>query len=169
MSEQKQPTFLVNAHAEPVSVQVHGKANYLNCNHFREFMETMLRAERAEIHINFAHCKGMDSTFLGILAGTALELKQHNPPGRLSISHLNDHNSELITNLGIQSLFHMEDLPGGEDSAGKLASLENREVDDASEVLQAHENLVEAEPDNADKFEDVIAFLKKQVEEESGT
>ena len=109
MSEQKQPTFLVNAHAEPVSVQVHGKANYLNCNHFREFMETMLRAERAEIHINFAHCKGMDSTFLGILAGTALELKQHNPPGRLSISHLNDHNSELITNLGIQSLFHMED------------------------------------------------------------
>ena len=63
----------------------------------------------------------------------------------------------------------MEDLLGGEDSAGKLASLENREVDDASEVLQAHENLVEAEPDNADKFEDVIASLKKQVEEESGT
>jgi anti-anti-sigma regulatory factor len=169
MSEQKQPTFLVNAYTEPVSVQVYGKANYLNCNHFREFMESMLRADKAEIHINFAECKGMDSTFLGILAGSALELKRHSPPGRLSISNLSEHNSELITNLGLQSLFHMENPPSGENSTKNLKSLENREVDDASEVLNAHENLVEAEADNAARFEDVITFLKSQVEGESDT
>ncbi|MGB0343953.1 MAG: STAS domain-containing protein [Coraliomargarita sp.] len=167
MSASKQPNFLVSAHSEPVAVQVHGKANYLNCNHFREFMESMLSAGKNRIHIDFAHCRGMDSTFLGILAGSALELHQHTPPGRLSISHLDEHNRQLITNLGLQALLHIEEEPSTRNHDSGLTGLENREVDDAAEVLQAHQNLVQADAANAAKFEDVISFLKNQVQEQA--
>lgn len=166
MSESKQPTFLVNAEANPVLVQVHGKANYLNCNHFREFMQSMIHAGKTKILINFTHCKGMDSTFLGILAGSAIKLSRLTPSGCLSIGQLDERNRELVTNLGLQSLLHMEEhLPG--NPSNSLTKLENREVNDATEVLNAHQHLVEAEPSNAEKFEDVIAFLKKQIEEDS--
>ena len=42
MSEPSQPTFLVSAYSDPVVVQINGKANYLNCNTFREFIEKMV-------------------------------------------------------------------------------------------------------------------------------
>ena len=167
MSESKQPAFLVSAETEPVSVQVFGKANYLNCKHFREFMESMLEAGKQEIQIDFSHCKGMDSTFLGILAGSALRLNSQTPPGRLSVSQLSERNRELITNLGLQALLHLKEDTSGQNDCAQLDRLENKEVDDAAEVLHAHENLIQVDAANAAKFEDVISFLKKQVEDET--
>ena len=32
------------------------------------------------------------------------------------------------------------------------------------DVLRAHENLVETDPSNREKFEDVIKFLKREIE-----
>ena len=46
----------------------------------------------------------------------------------------------------------------------EFSALKNVEVSDAKSVLSAHENLVKADTDNAAKFQDVIAFLKNQVE-----
>ena len=42
MSDPAQPTYLVNAYSDPVVVKVRGKANYLNCNAFREFIDTVI-------------------------------------------------------------------------------------------------------------------------------
>ena len=127
----------------------------------------MLEGEKKEIQINFSHCNGMDSTFLGILAGSALRLNNQTPPGRLSVCQLSERNRELITNLGLQALLHIvEDAPERKDLS-QLDRLENKEVDDAAEVLHAHENLIQANSANAAKFEDVISFLKKQVEDDA--
>ena len=71
MSEPPQPKFLVRAYRDPVEVRINGKANYLNCNAFREFIEKVIADDRNEIVLDFDSCTGMDSTFLGILAGTA--------------------------------------------------------------------------------------------------
>ena len=85
MSEPQQPTYLVSAYRDPVEVRINGKANYLNCNAFREFIEKVIADDRNEIVLDFDSCTGMDSTFLGILAGTALDLKQMSPPGDLTL------------------------------------------------------------------------------------
>ena len=55
------------------------------------------------------------------------------------------------------------DAPFGEET---LEGLGNEEVSEAGTVLKAHENLVRADKDNAPKFQDVIAFLRNQVEED---
>lgn len=167
MSDPQQPTFLVSAYSEPVVVRVNGKANYLNCNTFREFVEKIVADGKSHFVIDFTECKGMDSTFLGILAGTALELKRQSPPGVLVICNLSERNHELIFNLGLQNLLTIgEDIPQGSES--NFDELKNGEVSDARSVLKAHENLVKADNENATKFQDVIAFLRNQVESDRG-
>jgi len=164
MSDPQQPTFLVSAYSEPVVVQINGKANYLNCNTFREFIEKMLADGKTQYVMDFTHCKGMDSTFLGILAGTALELKKLTPPGVFVVCNLGERNHELICNLGLQNLLTVgDDLP--EQNQATFSELQNIEVSDARTVLKAHENLVQADDQNATKFQDVISFLRNQVEQ----
>ena len=167
MSEPTQPTFLVSAYSDPVVVQINGKANYLNCNTFREFIEKMVGEGKSRIVLDFENCKGMDSTFLGILAGTALELRKQTPPGVLIICKLGERNHELVCNLGLQNLLTIgEDLTNcsGDAAEAEFSALKNVEVSDAKNVLNAHQNLVKADTENAAKFQDVIAFLKNQVE-----
>ncbi len=165
MSDPEQPTYLVRAYSDPVVVRINGKANYLNCNSFREFIEQVIAEGRHRILLDFEACQGMDSTFLGILAGTALELRQKDPPGELALCRLGERNHELILNLGLQNLLSL-----GGDADGELGEsfdqLEDGEVSDAKKVLQAHENLADADAGNRAKFQDVIAFLRNQVESE---
>lgn len=171
MSDPQQPTFLVSAYSDSVAVRINGKANYMNCNSFREFIDKMLADGRTQFVIDLSDCKGMDSTFLGILAGTALELRGRTPPGIFIITNLSERNHELITNLGLQNLLTVgDDLP--EVTAGtdqeQFDVLKNAEVSDARAVLEAHENLVKADDQNVAKFQDVISFLRNQVEHKDG-
>lgn len=164
MSEPAQPTFLVSAYSDPVVVKVNGKANYLNCNAFREFVETVIARGCRKLFIGFEGCKGMDSTFLGILAGTAIQLRKLTPVGELVVGNLSERNHELICNLGLQNLLTVaKDQTAASES---FDPLQNQEVSDAKNILKAHENLTAADQDNVAKFQDVIAFLRNQVEKQ---
>jgi len=164
MSDPQQPTFLVSAYSDPVVVKINGKANYLNCNSFREFIEMIIANGDRHIFIDFESCKGMDSTFLGILAGTAIKLRKLTPAGELVIGNLGERNYELICNLGLQNLLTVS--KGKTEPAENFAALQNQEVSDAKNILKAHENLTEANKENVAKFQDVIAFLRNQVEKQ---
>ena len=162
MSDPAQPTFLVSAYSDPVVVQVNGKANYLNCNAFREFIEKVITGGSRKLFIDFEDCKGMDSTFLGILAGTAIQLRKLSPVGELIVGNLSKRNYELICNLGLQNL-----LTISKDQAAACKTfdaLKNQEVCNAKNILKAHENLTAADQENVGKFQDVIAFLRNQVD-----
>ena len=170
MSDPLQPTFLVSAYSDPIVVKISGKANYLNCNAFREFIGQMVSDSKGRIVLDFEDCKGMDSTFLGILAGTALELLKQTPAGVLLLCNLGERNHELVCNLGLQNLLTIaEEIPDSSDTgdAAEFSALKNVKISDAKNVLQAHEDLVQADTTNASKFQDVIAFLKNQVEADS--
>ena len=164
MSDPAQPTYLVSAYSDPVVVRVKGKANYLNCNAFREFTETVIAGDSRKLFIDFEYCNGMDSTFLGILAGTAIQLRKLKPAGELIVGNLSERNYELLCNLGLQNLFAIsKDLVTANESFSKL---KNQEVSNAKNILKAHENLAGANKQNEDKFQDVIAFLRNQVEKQ---
>jgi anti-anti-sigma factor len=164
MSDPAQPTFLVSAYSDPVVVQVNGKANYLNCNAFREFIEKVIAGGSRKLFIDFENCKGMDSTFLGILAGTAIQLRKLTPLGELIVGNLSERNYELICNLGLQNLLI---ISKDQAAASKtFDALKNQEVSDAKNILKAHENLTAADQENVGKFQDVIAFLRNQVDKQ---
>ena len=169
MSEQEQPAFLVDAYSDPVIVKLNGRISFLNCGPFRDFMNKLIPEGKRNFIIDFADCSGMDSTFLGAIAGAALDLRKHEKPGKIFLFRLGPRNLELVKNLGLHRLLHVDednsnaiDSPSLEKLEGDNSSSKD-EVENAKMVLEAHENLIKADEDNRSKFQDVISFLKNQV------
>ena len=72
MADETNPTFMVDVSGRPITVILHGRANFLNCSPLRTFLRKMFDQGERVFLLDFSDCTGMDSTFLGILAGAAL-------------------------------------------------------------------------------------------------
>jgi anti-anti-sigma regulatory factor len=160
--------YLVDAYSDPVVVRIEGRACFQNSSCLRDFVGEMLRQGRQRFVVDFQHCTTMDSTFLGVLAGVALELRKTTPPGSIVLARVGARNLELIRNLGLHRLLTVDsgDTPmnfGKCDTA--LVSQDRGELDRARHVLESHEHLVTADESNRAKFQDVLAFLKNRVEQ----
>lgn len=169
MSEQEQPAFLVDAYSDPVIIKLNGRISFLNCGPFRDFMNRLIPEGKKNFIIDFADCTGMDSTFLGAIAGAALDLRKQDDPGKVFLFRLGSRNLELVKNLGLHRLLHVDEEGSRTVNTDSLQKLENQdassksEVENAKMVLEAHENLIKADEENRSKFQDVISFLKNQV------
>lgn len=158
------PAFLVDAYSDPVVVRIEGRASFLNSAAVKDFLATMIAQGKRRFAVDFKACASMDSTFLGVLAGVALELRRLDPPGSLTLVRVGERNLELIRNLGLHRLATVD--TGGGASSGPGREIDARqlgEVERARLVLEAHEALVAADPENATKFQDVLAFLRNQL------
>lgn len=163
----QKPVYLVDAYSDPVVVRIDGRASFQNSACLRDFIAEMVRQGKPRLVIDFMHCASMDSTFLGVLAGAALELKKATPPGSLILARLGQRNLELIRNLGLHRLLTVDsgDFPMDFGKCDTALYCANRsEVENARMVLEAHENLVAVDENNRAKFQDVLAFLKNRVE-----
>jgi len=165
-----EPQFLVNPYDDPVIVKICGKASFLNSAPVKELFDKMVEQGKSRYIIDFEKCSGMDSTFLGILAGLGIKMINSEPKGSVVLCRLGPRNLELIENLGLHRLLKVD--KGEVDSRfpdnGNLQQLEAKEkpveIENARLVLQAHENLVEIDASNKTKFQDVISYLRNQVE-----
>lgn len=169
MSEpSNQPVYLVDAYADPVIVRLQGRACYANCACLQDFVAQMIGQGKTHFVMDFAGCTSMDSTFLGVLAGAALELRRKSPAGGLVLCRVGRRNLELLRNLGLHRLLTVD--AGGFEmgfgpAATPLSGAPSRDdLENARLVLEAHENLVAADPANQGKFQDVMAFLRNRVE-----
>lgn len=162
------PVYLVDAYSDPVVVRIEGRACFQNSACLRDFIAEVVRQGKTRFVIDFQHCASMDSTFLGVLAGAAIELRKATPPGGLVLGRVGPRNLELIRNLGLHRLLTVDsgDFPMNFDRCDTALKCPDRtELDNARLVLEAHENLVSADEANRAKFQDVLAFLKNRVEQ----
>lgn len=168
MPEAAAPTYLVDAASDPVVIRIEGRASFQNSASLQQFLAEMRRQGRSRFVMDFQACTSMDSTFLGVLAGAALELrKAEGGGGSLVLCRVGERNLELIKNLGLHRLLVVEECasapeirPGG---AALAPQAKMNELENARLVLAAHENLVAADESNRTKFQDVLAFLKSRV------
>jgi anti-sigma B factor antagonist len=147
-------------------VRVEGKGSFLNSTGLKEFAKEMVNRGFREFVVDLKNCPLMDSTFMGTLAGVALRLRELGQ-GNLRVVNLNERNQDLLGNLGLDQLFTIgitvneagsaqpaqEPLPSG--ATDKLAQTRT--------MLEAHEAVVEANPENAAKFKDVLEYLKQDL------
>jgi anti-sigma B factor antagonist len=160
--------YLVDAYSDPVVVRIDGRACFQNSACLRDFVTEMLRQGKSRFVIDFQHCSSMDSTFLGVLAGIALELKRSGRPSSFVVTRVGQRNLELMRNLGLHRLLSIDggEMRVGFDTAGRQLTCPDRsEVENARLVLEAHENLVAADEANRAKFQDVLSFLRTRVEQ----
>ena len=167
MPDPAKPTFLVDAYADPVLVRIEGRAAFTNSGSLKDFFTEMIRQGKLRFAVDFQQCTSMDSTFLGVLAGTALELRRQAPPGTLTLARVGERNLELIRNLGLHRLATVDAGTAQMNFAGGVQALDSKartEIESARLVLEAHEHLIAADAGNATKFQDVLAFLRNRVE-----
>ena len=168
ISETAKPVYLVDAYSDPVVVRIEGRASFLNSACLRDFMLQMLKSGKARFVIDFLGCASMDSTFLGVLAGIALELRKLSPKGSLVLARMGQRNLELVRNLGLHKLLTIDATEAGANLGACDTPLEGGrrgELENARLVLDAHENLVSADESNRGKFQDVLIFMKNRVEQ----
>ena len=162
------PIYLVDAYSDPVVIRVEGRASFQNSSCLRDFISEMLARGKTRFVLDFQRCASMDSTFLGVLAGAAIELRKSSPHGSIVVSRVGQRNLELMRNLGLHRLLTID---AGDFSLSfqkcdtALEPKKCSEVENARMVLEAHENLVSADEGNRSKFQDVLAFLRNRVEQ----
>ncbi|MBK8856637.1 MAG: STAS domain-containing protein [Opitutaceae bacterium] len=165
MPEPGKPVYLVNAYSDPVVVRIDGRACFQNSAGLKEFITEMIKQGKSRFVFDFQHCASMDSTFLGVLAAAAMELRKAG--GSLIASRMGLRNLELVRNLGLHRLLTVD---AGDycmsfvNCDQPLTNPAQSELENARLVLEAHESLVSVDESNRSKFQDVLVFLKGRVE-----
>ncbi len=172
MPEQDSPDFIVCVDSNPVVVRINGKANYLNCSPVNDFFEMMVSSGHREFLVDFTECQGMDSTFLGVLAGVACKTMQHNPQGSVILANLSAGNKQLIRGLGLHHLPTVvirDDVPMDFSQCEQKVTIKGLEAGTEASpemILEAHERLMKLNRANERRFQDVVKFLRREANRE---
>ena len=156
-----------------VWVKVEGKGSFLNSGNLKEFAREMLDRGYREFVVDMAHCAMMDSTFMGTMASVALRLKEIGQ-GHLHIVHCRNRSQELLSGLGLDQIF---DIHANGARSPECETLERVPKDKSppqaqkrkqtETMLEAHEALCEAAPENLFRFKDVLDFLRQDLHHET--
>ncbi|MEY2555393.1 MAG: hypothetical protein QOF93_537, partial [Verrucomicrobiota bacterium] len=120
-----------------------------------------------EFIIDLEHCAMMDSTFMGTMAAVALRLKELGQ-GHLHVIHCGERSLQLLSGLGLDQIF---DIRSNGAAAPQCQMVKESERDGAAAekkeraetMLEAHEALCEAAPENLSRFKDVLDYLKQDL------
>ncbi len=162
----KVSSILVGSANETVWVKVEGRGTFENCQCLKEFSRRMIQRGHSEFVLDLEKCELMDSTFMGTLAAVAFNLRDANAGG-LRVVRANRRNFSLLESLGLDHLFTVVPDPTDPAPASLHVSptCENAPEVTKADILVAHEALVEADPRNAVRFQDVIEYLKQELAE----
>jgi len=148
---------------------VRGRATFKVSPSLKEFASAAIDEGVSSVIFDLARCESMDSTFMGVLAGLALRLRKE-ADGRVTVVNLTPRTSGLLEQLGLDHLLHCataeeavaivrQIMPNADLS--ELGEGESDERKALDTMLTAHQDLVDACPDNLVKFTDVITYLKQ--------
>jgi anti-sigma B factor antagonist len=164
----------VGVRGPTVWVKVEGRGSFLNSGNLKEFAREMLDRGYREFVMDLADCAMMDSTFMGTMASVALRLKELGR-GHLHIVHCGNRSQQLLSGLGLDQIF---DIHGDGSSAPECEALEqatkehsanSRKIEQAETMLEAHEALCQAAPENIFRFKDVLDFLRQDLHHETSS
>jgi anti-anti-sigma factor len=157
----------VAAQGQDAYVRVGGRGSFKGGPALKQFGMAALDRGCRRIVVDMTACTGMDSTFMGVLAGLALTARKKK--GELVLRAVSDKNTTLLRTLGLSQLVTMESAAGTpvpevevlETTADKRTLTET--------MLNAHETLVAVLPGNLPKFKDVLTYLKEDLNTQTGS
>jgi anti-anti-sigma factor len=148
-------------------VKVVGRGSFQNSGCLKAFYQQLLKDGVTRFVIDLGACTYLDSTFLGILLGLGLKLKDAGE-GRLHILNASPRNLELLRNLGLDRLINVDaqhvELNGvTEKPLEEVECPVPTRAEAAPTILEAHANLMEFDARNVPKFKDVVEFLREDL------
>ncbi len=150
-------------------IKIRGKANCPSSVPFRNLVRELLDSHCTLLALELSECAIMDSTFLGGLAETAMNIAASKRCEPVKLMNPNERVYCSIENLGVMQYFSVINgpqacIPDGatEQHSHELSEPSRLEMSENS--LAAHKFLSQLSGANAEKFKDVIKFLEDYIE-----
>jgi anti-sigma B factor antagonist len=143
----------------------------MNSPAIKAFGDSRIAAGDDLLVVDLGNCTGMDSTFMGTLAGMAARLSAAEN-GVLQIAEPGERNRRSSEDLGLDFLMEIDpptavwrgrvdDIRSGlnpPQAPGSLGQLQR-----TRHVLEAHQNLTELNDKNAEEFGQVVDMLENEI------
>ena len=150
-------------------VRISGRANFASSVDFKTLITDLRQKGYSYFVLDLTECGLMDSTFLGLLAGFGIKLNTSQKDScapAIELVNTNPRIMELLESLGVSHLFRFANgplgsVPAGEPCTQAPSSPSKEEVTRA--CLEAHQTLMQLNPQNAARFKDVAAFLAENL------
>ncbi|MBK1792570.1 STAS domain-containing protein [Persicirhabdus sediminis] len=151
-------------------IRCEGKCSFQNSPILKELAASRIDAGVRTLVVDLQACTGMDSTFMGTLAGLALRLAKL-PEGVLQIAEPGTANRKSLEDLGLGVIIDIEpaeSLWGGSTAEvrERLREYQSGSGQDAnrpSHVLEAHRRLSDLNEENSVKFKTVLDVLEGEA------
>jgi len=148
-------------------VKVDGRATFECAPPLRNLAKDLEQTPFKRICVDLRTCTGMDSTFMGIL--TMLGLRSKRIGAEMAIYNASEFSVSLLHGLGIKKLFSFVsgemDAPAGATTPQQAQStIQDEKIANAKMVIEAHKTLMEADESNIKKFEKVVEFTQKDLD-----
>lgn len=145
----------------------------MNSAVMKDFGDQRIAAGDKTLVVDLAACTGMDSTFMGTLAGLAARLSTKEN-GSLQIAEPGSRNRHSLEDLGLDFLMEIDPPKAAwrgqidrvravlapPDAAAAPNSLQRTKL-----VLEAHQELAGKNDKNARTFSNVVSLLEKELKE----
>lgn len=157
-----------------ICVRVAGRGTFQNGQPLQQFALEMIERGQHEFVVDLGPCLGLDSTFLGVLAGIGLRLREIGHPSAIRVINLSPRQAESLQTLGLDRLFDIKPGVQPVPDDADFHPLPNADVtqlahpltkDEAADlILEAHDNLMRADERNAPQFEELTKSLREALE-----
>ena len=157
-------------------VRVEGRGSFKVSTALKEFIQAAIEGGATAVVVDLARCINMDSTFMGILAGSAGRILRQNQ-GRLALVNLTPKTRALIATLGLDQVVDAHDEGQTPDRFRLLIEAARVAAPDAEPatkreltqtMIEAHETLTGLNAANVTRFKDVIDYLREDLRRNSG-
>jgi anti-anti-sigma regulatory factor len=153
-------------------IRCEGKGSFLNSPMIKSIGEQRIAAGERRIVVDLGACSGMDSTFMGTLAGIASKLPATDQGMALQIAEADERNRRSLEDLGLD--FLMEIDPPSADWKHRLAAIRAElktppetglpdRNERAKHMLDAHQQLGHIDEGNARRFKEVTQVLERRL------
>jgi len=160
-----------------VHVRVAGRGTFQNGQPLRRYALDMINQGVRQFVVDLGPCEGMDSTFLGVLAGIGLQLREPATRGHLCLANVSPRNLESLQTLGLDRLFKLAPATGAApavipwqwlpDPTSSQFRASDTKKDAANVMLEAHDNLIRADNRNQTKFKDLTTILRARTDKDA--
>ena len=155
-------------------IRIEGRGSFKISPPMKQFIHQVMEQHNAEqILIDMTNCTGMDSTFMGVVAGLACLIKSK-PNYTFKLVNLSEKNQKLLTTLGVDRVVDYTLSENNAETCQHCGATQTLKTDltdkleAAKTTLEAHETLVKINPENLPKFKSVLEFLEDDVRSLSG-
>lgn len=154
-------------------IRIEGRGSFKISPPMKQFIHQVIDQKSAQrIYVDMSECMGMDSTFMGVLAGISCYIKSK-PDILFKLINLSEKNQKLLNTLGVDRVvdYSLSTTADEQELIGELNkeahALEadfTDQLNAAKVTLAAHETLVNINPENYNKFKSVLELLQDDVD-----